>query len=66
LALSYLVRIFHFNPNVLRIVAVIVIGILGLTMVVPFLSTTVESFLSEISGRFKMKKREGTGFSADF
>ena len=66
LALSYLVRIFHFNPNVLRIVAVIVIGILGLTMVVPFLSTTVESFLSEISGRFKMKKREGTGFSAGF
>ena len=66
LALSYLVRIFHFNPNVLRIVAVIVIGILGLTMVVPFLSTTLEGFLSGMSGRFKMKKREGTGFSAGF
>jgi len=47
LALSYLVRIFHFNPNVLRIVAVIVIGILGLTMVVRSFPRRLKAFSVE-------------------
>jgi cytochrome c biogenesis protein CcdA/thiol-disulfide isomerase/thioredoxin len=66
LAISYLVKIFHFDPNSLRVVAVVVIGFLGLTMVVPALSRLVEGFISRLSGLFGHRFKQGSGFGAGF
>lgn len=52
LSASYLVSIFHFDPNDLRIFAVIVIGFLGLTLIIPALSARLEGYVSRLSGRF--------------
>lgn len=49
LTISYLVMLFHFDPNILRIFAVIVIGFLGLTMIIPSLTQLVELFVSRLS-----------------
>lgn len=49
LSISTLVRIFHFDPNVLRIGGVIVIAFFGLTMIVPFLSKQFEVIVSRLS-----------------
>lgn len=49
LLLSYLVKIFHFDADSLRVVAVIIIGFFGLTMVIPALSRKVEGFISRPS-----------------
>ncbi len=66
LAISYLVKIFHFDPNSLRVVAVFVIGFLGLTMVVPSLSRAVEGFISRLSSYFGQRSKQGSGFGAGF
>jgi cytochrome c biogenesis protein CcdA/thiol-disulfide isomerase/thioredoxin len=66
LAISYLVKIFHFDPNSLRFVAVFVIGFLGLTMVVPVLSRSVEGFISRLSSFFGQRSKQGSGFGAGF
>lgn len=66
LTLSYLVRIFNFDPNVLRIVAVIIIGLLGVTMIIPSLSRILEGFISRLSGVFGQKVRQGNGFGVGF
>ena len=66
LAISYLVKIFHFDPNSLRFVAVFVIGFLGLTMVVPALSRAVEGFISRLSSYFGQRSKQGSGFGAGF
>lgn len=52
LTISYLVMLFHFDPNILRFFAVLVIGFLGLTMIVPPLSQFTEGIISIISSRF--------------
>ncbi len=49
LSLSTLVHVFMFDPNVLRIVAVIVIGLLGMTLVFPALSSRMEAWVSRLS-----------------
>ena len=64
LTLSYLVRVFHFDPNALRVVAVFVIGILGLTMIIPALSRIVEGFISRLSSLFGQRSKQGSGFGA--
>src|SRR5476651_2016245 len=46
LSISYLVHIFHFDPSVLRLLAVIIIVFLGLTMIVPTLALKFELFVS--------------------
>ena len=66
LAISYLVNIFHFDPNALRIVAVIIIGFLGLTMIIPTLSSLIEVYISRLSGLFGQKSNEGNGFGVGF
>lgn len=67
LLISYAVRIFHFDPNVLRILAVVVIVFLGLTLLVPSLSVLIEGFLSRISSYFGNKgQRQGNGFLPGF
>lgn len=52
LTLSYIVKIFPFDPDILRIFAVVVIGFLGLTLVVPKLNLILEGFVSRLSSRF--------------
>jgi cytochrome c biogenesis protein CcdA/thiol-disulfide isomerase/thioredoxin len=52
LAVSYLVRIFHFDPNILRILAVVIIAFLGLTMIIPALGTKFTLAVSRLSNIF--------------
>ncbi len=70
LTISYFVKIFNFDPNTLRLFAVIVIGFLGVTLVVPYLSRILEGFVSRISGSFGVNNSSNgfwggllTGFS---
>ena len=62
LFISYLVMLFHFNPNVLRTVAVVVIAFLGLVMIIPALGKGLEVLVGKLAGRFGKdgsEKREG-------
>src|SRR3989344_8167119 len=52
LTLSYIVKIIPFDPDILRLFAVIVIGFLGLTLVVPKLTQLLEGFVSRLSSKF--------------
>lgn len=52
LSLSYLVKIFGLNVNVLRVVAVIIISFLGLTLLIPSLASRIESIVSKIGSLF--------------
>lgn len=67
LAVSSLVRLFHFDPNFLRIVAVIVIGFLGLTMLIPKLSEFTEILFSRLTGFLGQNNfSKGNGFGSGF
>jgi cytochrome c biogenesis protein CcdA len=66
LTLSYIVKIFNFNPDVLRIIAVIIIGLLGLAMVIPSFSRMLEGFISRLSSLFGQKVKQGNGFGVGF
>jgi len=55
LTLSYIIQIIPFNPNILRLISVFIIGFLGLTLLVPRLAQIVEGFVSRFSGRFAEK-----------
>ncbi len=52
LTISYIVKIIPFDPNVLRLFAVFVIGFLGLVLVIPKLTQILEGFVSRFSGKF--------------
>lgn len=62
LTISYIVRIIPFDPNALRLFAVIVIGFLGITLIVPKLSAVLEGYVSRLSGRFGTGNQNRTGF----
>lgn len=67
LTLSYIVKIIPFDPNILRLFAVIVIGFLGLTLIVPRLNQIVEGFVSRLSSKFgPANKNKGDGFKGGF
>ena len=51
LTLSYIVKIIPFDPDILRIFAVIIIGFLGLALVIPKLTQLLEGFVSSLSGK---------------
>jgi cytochrome c biogenesis protein CcdA/thiol-disulfide isomerase/thioredoxin len=63
LSVSSLVHLFHLDPNVLRIVAVIIIAFLGLTMMIPALGATVELLVSRLSNIFGQSSQQNTGRS---
>ena len=52
LTLSYVIRIIPFDPNVLRLFSVFLIGFLGLTLLIPALAQRVEGAVSRFSGSF--------------
>lgn len=56
LTVSYLVKIIPFDPNLLRIFAVAVIGFFGLTLIIPQLAQLFESLISRLSGRLAGNK----------
>ncbi len=67
LSASYLIRIFHLDPNILRIIAAIIIGFLGLSMVLPVLGRQVELLIGKLSGFFGQKTAShGGGFLPGF
>ena len=67
LSLSYLVRLLHFDPNILRLIAVVVIGFLGLTLAVPSLTRLLEGALLGLTGRFGGVTRSNkSGFTGGF
>jgi len=61
LSISYLVKIIPFDPDILRLFAVIVIGFLGFTLLIPPLSAKLEGLVSKLSGRFAFTN-QGNGF----
>jgi cytochrome c biogenesis protein CcdA/thiol-disulfide isomerase/thioredoxin len=67
LFISYLVSIFHFNPNVLRLIAVVVIAFLGLTMIIPSLGIKFTSLVSNLANIFAQKTlNTNSGFLSGF
>ncbi|MEO6509114.1 MAG: cytochrome c biogenesis CcdA family protein, partial [Patescibacteria group bacterium] len=67
LTLSYIVKIIPFDPNILRFFAVIVIGFLGLTLIIPALNQVVEGFVSRLSSKFgPANKNKENGFKGGF
>lgn len=55
LSISYLVMLFHFDPNILRTIAAITIAFLGLTMIVPALLIHYEMLISRLSSFISQK-----------
>lgn len=67
LSVSYLVKLFNFDPNVLRIAAVVIIGFLGFCMIVPGFNTILELGISKLTNRFNATGTvPSTGFGAGF
>lgn len=67
LALAFVVQVIPFDPEVLRLFAVFVIALLGLTLIVPALGARLEGVVSRfasLGGRFT--KNSGTGFWSGF
>ncbi|HVZ12586.1 MAG TPA: cytochrome c biogenesis protein DipZ [Patescibacteria group bacterium] len=64
LSISYLVKLFGFDPNILRIVAVLILLFLGATMVIPSLTRIVEGFVSGFAG--KLSGGAGSRFAGGF
>jgi len=66
LTISTLVRVFHLDPNILRVFAVIVISFLGFMMLIPSLGAWVDVMISRLSNAFGGKTVAGNGFLPGF
>ena len=66
LAISYLVKAFHFDPNIFRLFAVVVIAFLGFSMIIPALSRVTESLIGRLSGVFGSSSGQSSGFLGGF
>jgi cytochrome c biogenesis protein CcdA/thiol-disulfide isomerase/thioredoxin len=62
LSISYLVRLFGFDPNILRYLAIAILFILGLMMVVPVLSRFFEGMVSRLAGSMGTGNAKRNGF----
>lgn len=62
LTISYVVKLFGLDPDVIRLFAVIILVIMGLSMIIPALAQVLEGTLSRLSGRFGQTQiRSGFG-----
>lgn len=52
LSISYLVHLFGVDPNFIRLLAVLILVIMGLSLVIPSFSRMIERLLSRLSGKF--------------
>lgn len=67
LTISYIVKIIPFDPDALRMFAVIIIGFLGLMLIIPKLSQVLEGYVSRFSGKFSNNAAQyGDGFISGF
>jgi len=67
LSISYLEKFFHLDANIFRLLAVIIIGLLGISMMIPVLGTSFENFVNQILSPFQNKlKSQGSGFVAGY
>jgi cytochrome c biogenesis protein CcdA/thiol-disulfide isomerase/thioredoxin len=67
LSISYLEKIFHLDANIFRLIAVVIIGLLGVSMMIPALGTAFENFVNRILSPFQNKiQKQGTGFGAGY
>ncbi len=67
LSISYIIKIFPFDPEVLRYFAVAIIGFLGLTLILPALSQKLEGVVSRLSGKLGMVSNpQKNGFWSGF
>lgn len=67
LALSSFVQIFHFDPNIFRLIAVFILALLGIIMIFPAFSAILESGIAQISNRFGAHNQvTKTGFGPGF
>lgn len=67
LTLAFVVQVIPFDPEALRLFAVLVIAFLGLTLIIPTLGAQLEGMVSRLAslgGRFT--KNSGTGFWSGF
>jgi len=65
LFISTIVKIFSINPNSLRLVATVIIGLMGLSLLIPALGARFEVFINNLLGPLQSKfKKEGTGLGA--
>ena len=62
LSLSYLVKIFHFDPDILRLLAVVIIGFFGSILIIPKLASLLEGYASRIGNYFGGRFTSGSGF----
>ena len=67
LTISTLVRLFHFDPNILRLFAVVIIGFLGVTLIIPAFSQITEGLISRLTSAFGQKGQKlGDDFNSGF
>ena len=68
LSISYLVSLFHFDPDILRLFAVVIIATLGLTLVVPALTGVLEGLVSRLTSAFgtRLTGKQTQGFHRGF
>ncbi|HEX8931748.1 MAG TPA: cytochrome c biogenesis protein CcdA, partial [Patescibacteria group bacterium] len=66
LTISTLVRFLHLDPNLLRLLAVIIIAFLGMTMIFPQLGAQIENIIARYSSTFGGKASQGGGFNSGF
>lgn len=60
LFISYLIKIFPFNPNQLRLVATVIIALLGLSLMIPSIGARMEDIINHLLGplQSRIKKRD--------
>ena len=66
LALSYIIKIIPFDPDSLRLFAVFILTILGLTLLIPQLSLILEGAVSRLSSKLGIQRNNSSGFGAGF
>src|SRR5580658_6606798 len=69
LFVSYLERFLHIDANVFRLVAVIIIGLLGISLLFPSLGAKFEAWINNVLQPLQNKLQgqgEGTGFGAGY
>lgn len=66
IGISYIVAFFGLDPNILRTVAVIILVVLGLSMVIPFLSRLLEGVISRFAGKVGQENTMRSGFAGGF
>lgn len=67
LTISYIVKIIPFDPDILRYVAVAVIGFLGLSLIIPALSARLEAVVSRLAGSTAVVNgQNSSGFKSGF